>query len=97
MKISRERLKQIIKEEIASIHSAVDPNGTEQIMDHPDDEGDMAKSQMLRAGEYSQKIIQVLDDETQLPSWVQSKLTIAAKNLSSVWHWMDGQVRDPDK
>ena len=97
MKISRERLKQIIKEEIASMHSAVDPYGAEQIMDHPDDESDMAKSRMLRAGVYSQKIIQASDDETQIPSWVQSKLTIAAKNLSSVWHWPAGQVRNPDK
>ena len=97
MKISRERLKQIIKEEIVSIHSAHDNDGAEQIMDHPDDEGAAAKSQMLRAGEYSQKIIQALDDETQLPSWAQSKLIIATKNLSNVWHWVDGQTRDPDK
>ena len=91
MKISKQRLKQIIKEEMISMGPQDDA-----FLDHPDEEGDMAKSQMIQAHEYSQKIIQALDDETQLPAWAQSKLTMAAKNLSSVWHWMDGQTKDPD-
>ena len=56
----------------------------------------MGKSQMLKSKEYAEKIISVLEDNTQLPAWVQSKLTIASKNLSDAWHYLDGQMRDPD-
>ena len=101
MKISRERLKQIIKEEVVSVKKMQmgpsDDINMGEFLDGTDEEGDMAKSQMLRATEYAQKITQAMDDQTQLPAWVQSKLTMAAKNLSSVWHYLDGQMRDPDK
>ena len=101
MKISRERLKQIIKEEVVSVRKMqmgpADDIDTGKFLDGTDQEGDMAKSQMLKAHDYSTQIMQVLDDETQLPSWVQAKLTIAAKSLSYVWHYLDGEMRDPDK
>jgi len=82
MKLSKQRLREIIKEEVEAMSA--------------DPEGSMGKSQMLKSKEYAEKITSVLDDDTQLPAWVQSKLTIASKNLSDVWHYIDGQMRDPD-
>tara|TARA_Y100001972_G_C7434810_1_gene223591 strand:- start:197 stop:511 length:315 start_codon:yes stop_codon:yes gene_type:complete len=100
MKISKERLNQIIKEEVISVRKmqmgASDSMDPSKFLSGTDAEGDMAKSQMLKAHDYSTQIMQVLDDETQLPSWVQAKLTMAAKSLAYVWHYLDGKMRDPD-
>jgi hypothetical protein len=57
-----------------------------------DDEGRFAKMQLQKAAEYSVKLTQMLDDMTQLPSWVQSKITKASDYMSMVYHYLDYEM-----
>ena len=54
-----------------------------------DDEGRMAKSEMYKMKRYVDKLSAMLDDEAQLPAWVQSKLTKASDYMSSVFHYLE--------
>ena len=49
-----------------------------------DEEGRMAKRQLSDIAQYSQELMQMLQDETQLEAWVQSKLTKAADYIRTV-------------
>jgi hypothetical protein len=57
-----------------------------------DDEGRFAKMQLQKAAEYSVKLSQMLDDMTQLPAWVQSKITRASDYMSMVYHYLDYEM-----
>ena len=57
--------------------------------DNTDHEGKMAKSQMYKMKEYVDKLSMMIDDGTQLPAWVQSKLTKASDYMSAVFHYLD--------
>ena len=59
--------------------------------DGMDYEGGMAKSQMLKMKNYAKALCDMIDDETQLESWVQAKLTKASDYMSSVYHYLDYQ------
>mgnify|MGYP003634926820 CR=1 FL=1 len=82
MKISKQRLKQILKEELEMAHMAL-PNG------EVDQEGRMAKRQLSDIAEYAAELSQMLSDETQLEAWVQSKLTKAADYIKTVKHYVE--------
>ena len=58
-----------------------------------DDEGRHAKMQLQKAAEYSVKLAQMMDDMTQLPSWVQSKITKASDYMSAVYHYLDYEMQ----
>jgi hypothetical protein len=91
MKITETRLKQIIQEEMDR-HNAH--------MDDIDEEGEMAKAQLYKIAKYSMMLHDALDDETQLESWVQSKITIASEYMSKVTHYLEYEMgldlQDPD-
>jgi len=59
--------------------------------DGMDYEGGMAKSQMLKMKKYAMALCNMIDDESQLESWVQAKLTKASDYMSSVYHYLDYQ------
>lgn len=60
-------------------------------MREPDYEGQMAKSQLYKTMRYSKSLIDMIDDDTQLPSWVQSKLTKVADYIGAVKHYLEGE------
>jgi len=82
MKISKQRLKQILKEELEMTHMTL-PNG------EVDQEGRMAKRQLSDIADYAAELSQMLSDETQLEAWVQSKLTKAADYIKTVKHYVE--------
>lgn len=59
--------------------------------DGMDYEGGMAKSQMLKMKKYAVALCNMIEDESQLESWVQAKLTKASDYMSSVFHYLDYQ------
>ena len=59
--------------------------------DGMDYEGGMAKSQMLKMKKYAVALCDMVDDESQLESWVQAKITKASDYMSSVFHYLDYQ------
>ena len=49
----------------------------------------MAKRQLSDIAKYSQELMGMLQDETQLEAWVQSKLTKAADYIKTVKHYVE--------
>ena len=86
MKISRQKLQQIIKEELEMAQMTL-PNGE---IDH---EGRMAKRQLEDIAEYSRELCEMLQDDTQLESWVQAKITKAADYISKVKHYLEYEMK----
>jgi hypothetical protein len=58
----------------------------------PDYEGGMARNQMYEVYEYSKQLLDMIDDEMQLPAWVQSKLTKVADYIGAVKHFIEGEM-----
>ena len=88
MKISKERLLEIIQEEVGmaimpQISYEMTPDGK------IDREGRMAKRQLSDISKYAQDLDQMLQDETQLEAWVQAKLTKAADYIKTVKHYVE--------
>ena len=54
-------------------------------------EGSMARSQLARAGEIAHMLEKMIGDDTNLPEWVESKVTKAQDYLSSVLNYMRGE------
>ena len=88
MKISKERLMEIIQEECdmamgPQMPYEMTPDG------EIDREGRMAKRQLADISEYASELEQMLGDETQLEAWVQAKLTKAADYIKTVKHYVE--------
>jgi transcriptional/translational regulatory protein YebC/TACO1 len=84
MNVTKKRLTQIIKEELEEAYVA-------SLAAKPSGEAKMAKSQLLRTAEYSTKLINMLEDDSDLEPWVQSKITLASDYLSKVYHHLHGE------
>ena len=83
MKITKTRLKEIIKEEMEL---------DDQYMDYEDQEGNMARRQLEHLSEYAMELASMLDDNTQLEGWVQSKITLAQDYISKVKHYLEDEL-----
>lgn len=87
MKISKQRLQEILREELELANMTL-PNGE---IDH---EGRMAKRQLEDIAEYSRELCDLLQDDTQLESWVQAKITKAADYISKVKHYLEYEMKN---
>ena len=85
MKISKKRLLEIIQEECGMPMDSYEMNPKGGI----DREGRMAKRQLSHIAEYAHDLSEMLEDETQLEAWVQSKLTKAADYIKTVKHYVE--------
>lgn len=93
IKINESRLKEIIAEEMAALED-------KHHMHHVDKEGKMAKRQLYDMAKYAMMLHDSLENETQLESWVQSKITLASDYISKVKHYLEYemgmQMEDPE-
>lgn len=64
---------------------------TEDDWMQPDDESDMAHSQLYSIKHLASELCDIIDDGEQLDAWVQSKLTKAEDYLHSVYNYMRGE------
>ena len=62
-----------------------------------DYEGDMAKSQLRSIIANAQQAHDMLDDNTNMAEWVQSKITLAADYISTVADYMQSEVKEEVK
>jgi|TARA_Y100000310_G_scaffold29761_1_gene28267 hypothetical protein len=62
---------------------------------HEDAEGRKAKAQLFKLMKYSHKLISLLDDDDDLESWIQDKISVASNNMSSVYHYLDYEMSFP--
>lgn len=83
MKVTETRLKEIIKEEMDLYDSS---------QAFHDEEGGMAKRQLESLAEYASELAMMLDENTQLEGWVQSKITLAQDYISKVKHYLEDEL-----
>ena len=62
-----------------------------------DQEGDMAKDQLHTLTKAARELSAILDDEQNLPEWVQSKITKALDYIKSANDYMDQEEHDDEK
>ena len=86
MKISKQKLKQIILEEIEEACGVALQSQSPCADDH---EASMAKADLSRLSEYAAELEQMIHDGEELEGWVQSKITKAADYISSVKHYLE--------
>ena len=60
----------------------------------PDHEIEMAHKQLHKAADYAQKLADVFHnmDETNLPAWVQAKITKLSDYMSTVYHYLQDDI-----
>ena len=92
MKISKEKLKIIIKEEMELANPAGPVEGVTEYHES-EGEGLMAKRQLTDMHEYSGELLQMLSDNTDLEPWVQAKITIAADYVKTVKHYLEYEMK----
>jgi len=85
MKINESRIKEIIAEEMAAIED-------KQYFDYTDKEGGMARRQLENLAQYAHDLASMMEDDTQLESWVQSKITLANDYISKVKHYLEDEL-----
>ena len=91
MKLSEDILRQLITEEITEMcgdMQSVDM-GIDKTHADEDHEGSMAKRQLFKTAEYATIIFDMLDDDEELPAWIQSKLTKVADYIGVVKHYLE--------
>ena len=69
--ISKEQLKKIIKEE------------TKRVLKEADEEGRMAKSQLMDLVQNAQQLLNQIQDGDELPSWLQANITRASDYIAA--------------
>jgi hypothetical protein len=104
-KMNNERLKEIIKGKLTSKQEKIDVNkdgkisgedfkllrSKKSVKEELDYEGEMAKSELYNLIQNAEKLFSMLDEDTQLEAWVQSKLTKANDYLESVYQYLQSQ------
>lgn len=58
-----------------------------------DREGAMAKADLSKLASYAQKLGDQIQDDDQLESWVQAKITKAADYIASVYHYLEYEMK----
>jgi serine protease inhibitor len=102
MKISKEKLQKIIKEELemAQNTSEMSYSGPKTGSKIDDLEGKMAKNQLIHIAKYAIAMAKGLEENQELESWVQSKITLAEDYISKVKHYLETELQvefdDPD-
>jgi hypothetical protein len=58
-----------------------------------DDEGAMVKADLYKLAKYSVKLFKKIEDQDQFESWVQAKIIKAADYISSVYHYLEYEMK----
>ena len=89
MKIAKDRLKQIIKEELEASSGRHDEmHGGEYQVDPDGYEGRMAKGNLYKIAEYAQSLHDLIGDDENLEPWVEEKIAVAAYMMDAVGHYL---------
>jgi hypothetical protein len=104
MKITRRQLRRIIKEQLSleDVISVVldDVHADSQSgrdLGYGEGEGRMTKSQLDKLARYSQSLHDKLNDDDDLPEWVQSSIAIASDNVGKVYHYIEYKLNNMEQ
>lgn len=59
---------------------------------HDNHEGSMARSQLLHMRNYSEDLMHMIQDHTDLPEWVELKITLANDYIAKVKHYLKAEL-----
>tara|TARA_R110002073_G_scaffold311251_1_gene482257 strand:+ start:330 stop:836 length:507 start_codon:yes stop_codon:yes gene_type:complete len=96
VRITESQLRELVEQCMCAHEDMNDDKDDSHEEDHHDHEGKMAKSQLYRTSKMAHMIFQIIEDDDQLPSWVQSKITKASDYLQSVFSYLDYEELDED-
>ncbi len=87
MKIARNKLKEIIQEELEMYSD----EPSENLMGDPeyDQEGYMTKSELYKIGKYALELHDMIEGDDNLPEWMQSKVSKMAQMIGDVKHALE--------
>lgn len=90
MKISKDRLKEIIKEELELSKEPAEHSEFEGEYEADPDgyEGRMAKGNLYKIIEYATELHDLIADNENLEPWVEEKIAVAAYMMDSVGHYL---------
>ena len=58
---------------------------------HDNNEGSMARSQLMHMKNYAEELTQMITDHDNLPEWVELKITLANDYIAKVKHYLEGE------
>ncbi len=59
---------------------------------HNNNEGSMSRSQLLHMRGYVDQLMHMIQDQDNLPEWVESKITLANDYIAKVKHYLEGEM-----
>jgi hypothetical protein len=59
-----------------------------------DDEGRMAKQQLLKIAEHALAVASMMTDNTQLESWVQDKISKSEHNMTAIYDYLSHEYKN---
>jgi hypothetical protein len=62
-----------------------------------DYEGEMAKVQLRAMIDQAEDLVEMFEDNENLPEWVQNKITKASDYIKDVYSYMEGQEEEDDE
>ena len=103
-KLSRSELNKTVREKTGLLESGLGVSTAERLVKEGNEppmmqggivddghEVEMAMSDLHKLEEYAPKVSQLASQYSDLPGWVQSKITLAADYLGKVYHYLDGK------
>lgn len=77
-----------------SIHEHDELEGHDWNEGHPDHEGEMAVSQLHRIAEMAEMLLDIINENDELPGWVQYKLGRAYNDMSDLFGYIESKSHD---
>ena len=59
---------------------------------HGNEEGSMSRSQLMHMRNYADELIHLIQDKSDLPEWVEKKITLANDYIAKVKHYLEGEL-----
>ena len=59
---------------------------------HDNNEGAMARSQLMHMKGYAEALMHMIQDQSDLPEWVEKKITLANDYIAVVKHYLEGEL-----
>ena len=84
MKITEKQLRQIIREECAKDES--------RDLGYGEGEGRMVRAQLFQVAEYAAVLHEMIQDEDDLPEWVQNKIAVMTSNIGKIKHYLEYKI-----
>ena len=82
----RALIREVLEEQSYEVAPVPDSN-----INKDDHEVEMALSDLHKLEKYAPEVAQLASQYSDLPGWVQAKITLAADYLGKVYHYLDGK------